>query len=123
MNFLFDRTPVHVEGATYYQEPGPDGRLVEEIQTVIEPPIVPPVPDDTTVPAIVRYTQNIAGDETGVTDGSTIAFIKPKYKEDIENFTINDILIINDVEFEIKKIDLRGVLPTDYSLRVEGVKK
>ena len=50
-------------------------------------------------------------------------FLTKAFKEDSKTIKENDVVVIDDVRFEISKIDSRGVLPSKYPVRIEAVRK
>lgn len=50
-------------------------------------------------------------------------FLTKIFKEDSKMINENDVVIIDDVRFEISKVDTRGVLPSRYPVRIEAVRK
>lgn len=50
-------------------------------------------------------------------------FASKSYRSDFSTLAVADIIVVDGGEFEITKIDARGVLPSKYPLRVEAVRK
>lgn len=77
------------------------------------------------VSAIVSMTSvSISGEELENHGSSNVRiFINKANKDLFVNVKNNDEVEIQGVRFQISKIDSRGVLPTHYPIRIEGVRK
>jgi hypothetical protein len=60
---------------------------------------------------------------TTATSGAVRLFFQKSFKNDLSAVTVGSIATVDDVKYQISKIDLRGTLPGAYPLRLEGVRK